>query len=118
MTTGTAAQWASLPKAMAKSVSDLQSRLQNDAQWQAFVDTKGIVEPVTMGILSTGTDDAILVTVGPGKTSTSSGSSSKADFTLNAQPQQWEQFFSANPVAPYTSWVGLQVCDIQSYRSS
>lgn len=101
MATGTAAQWVSLPKAMAKSVSDLQSRLQNDAQWQAFVGTKGIVEPVTMGIQSTGTDDAILVTVAPGpKTSTSLGSSSKADFTLNAQPQQWEQFFSANPVAP------------------
>ncbi|KAF7118468.1 hypothetical protein CNMCM5793_007989 [Aspergillus hiratsukae] len=113
MATGTASQWVSLPKAMAKSVSDLQSRLQSDARWQAFVGTKGIVEPVTMGIQSTGTDDAILVTVAPGpKTSTSSGSSSKADFTLNAQPQQWEQFFSANPVAPYTSWVGLQGMNI------
>lgn len=95
---------------MSKAVSSLSKSLNGDPQWQAFVDTKAIIEPVTMGIQSTGSDEAILVTVDAGsKTSASTGPASKADFVLRAQPEQWEKFFDANPVAPYTSFVGLQV---------
>ncbi len=107
---GTSHTWISLPQAMSKAVDSLDKILNNDAQWQAFVDTKAIIEPVTMGVQSTGGDEAILVSVSPdAKTSSSTGSSDKADFTLRAQPQQWEKFFAADPVAPYTSFVGLQV---------
>ena len=94
---------------MSKSVSTLQKRLDNDPQWQAFVDTKAIIEPVTFGVKSTDSDDTILVHVTSGaKTSVSTGPSSKADFVLGAGPGQWEKFFDKDPVAPYTSFVGLQ----------
>ena len=108
---GATHSWSSLSSAMSKSVSSLQKTLDKDKQWQAFVDTNAIVEPVTMGVQSTGgEEDAILVTVKPGaKTEVSTGSSSKADFSLAAQGEQWEKFFDANPKAPYTSFVGLQV---------
>ena len=95
---------------MSTAVSSLNKILDNDPQWQAFIDTKAIIQPVTMGVQSTGGEEAILVNVAPGaKTSTSTGPAEKADFTLQAQPQQWEKFFAADPQAPYTSFVGLQV---------
>ena len=104
-----AQSWEQLPQVMSTSVKSLQKLLDNDKQWQAFVDTKAIVEPVTMGVASAG-GDAILVSVAPGaKTSVSTGSPSKADFTLAAKGEQWEKFFDADPKAPYTSFVGLQV---------
>ncbi len=95
---------------MSKAVSSLNKALDKDPQWQAFINTKAIIEPVTMGVQSVGSDEAILVQVDSGsKTSTSTGPASKADFVLRAQPQQWEKFFDADPKAPYTSFVGLQV---------
>ncbi|KAI1613979.1 hydrolase [Exophiala viscosa] len=113
-TNGTAHAYTDLPKAMSKAVSGLSKALNSDKQWQAFVDTNAIVEPVTMGVQSTGSDEAILVTVDAGaKSSATSGPASKADFVLRAQPEQWEKFFDADPVAPYTSFVGLQGMNIK-----
>lgn len=107
---GTAHSWAQLPNAMSQSVKTLQKTVDNDKQWQAFIDTNAIVEPVTIGVASV-EGDAILVSVSPGaKTSVSTGSPDKADFTLAAKGEQWEKFFDADPKAPYTSFVGLQVC--------
>lgn len=112
-TSGTAHSWTSLPNAMSKSVSSLDKALNNDAQWQAFIQTDAIIEPVTMSIQSLGAEDAILVKVEPkGKTSTSTSSSDKADFTLRAKPEQWEKLFEADPRAPFTSFVGLQGMNI------
>lgn len=108
---GTAHSWSSLPKAMEKSVSGLNKTLDSDSWWQAFIDTKAIIEPVTFGVHSTGSNDAVLVSVSAGaKTNVTTGNSSTADFTLAAQPEQWEKFFVKDPKAPYTSFVGLQVC--------
>ncbi|KIV76930.1 hypothetical protein PV11_08779 [Exophiala sideris] len=113
-TNGTAHSYTDLPKAMSKAVSGLSKSLNSDKQWQAFVDTNAIVEPVKMGVQSTGSDEAILVTVDAGsKTTATSGPASKADFVLCAQPEQWEKFFDADPVAPYTSFVGLQGMNIK-----
>lgn len=47
------------------------------------------------------------------KTTVSTGSADKADFTLAAKPEQWEKFFDADPKAPYTSFVGLQGMNIK-----
>lgn len=106
---GDDSSWASLPKAMSQSVSSLQQTLDHDKQWQAFIDTKAILESVTIGVASTGSE-GILVQVDPGaKTSVSSGDISKADFTLVAHGEQWEKFFEADPKAPFQSFVGLQV---------
>ena len=109
---GAGHSWQKLDQAMSKSVDSLQKIVDNDKQWQAFITTDAIVEPVTIGVQSTGGEDnAILVNVTSGsKTKVSTGSSSKADFTLAAQPEQWEKFFDAHPKAPYTSFVGMQVC--------
>lgn len=112
-TNGTAHSWTSLPDAMSKSVSSLSKVLNKDAQWQAYILTDAIIEPVCMGVNSAG-GDAILVKVEPeGKTSVSTGSPDKADFSLGAKPEQWEKFFAADPRAPYTSFVGLQGMNIK-----
>lgn len=104
------ASWAQLPQVMSKSVSSLQKTLDHDIQWQAFINTKAIIDPITLGVASAG-GDAILVLVTPGaNTSVSSGDASKADFTLVALGEQWERFFQADPEAPFQSFVGLQVC--------
>ena len=106
---GTSQEWDQLPNAMSKSINTLQKRLDNDKQWQAFIDTKAIIEPVTIGVASAG-GDAILVNVDAGsKTRVSTGSPGKAHFTLAANGGQWKKFFDADPKAPYTSFVGLQV---------
>ncbi|KAK6088101.1 hydrolase protein [Seiridium cupressi] len=91
-----------------------KSTLDKDLQWQAFIDTKAIIEPVTMGVQSLGGNDAILVKVEPSaKTSAWTGSADEADFTMRAKAEQWENFFDANPRAPYTSFVGLQGMNIK-----
>lgn len=83
---GSAHSWQSLPNAMSKSVQSLKKRLDADKQWQAFVDTNAIVEPVTMGVASAG-GEAILVKVeSNSKTSVSTGSADKADFTRKPSP--------------------------------
>lgn len=111
---GTTHSWTSLPNAMSKSVSSLQKALDKDPQWQAFIKTDAIVEPVTMGVQSAGSNEAILVKVSSqGKTAVSTGSHKEADFTLRAKPEQWEKFFDADPKAPYTSFVGLQGMNIK-----
>ena len=98
---------------MSKSVSSLNKILNNDPQWQAFLQTDAIVEPVTMGVASAG-GDAVLVKVEPkAKTSVTTGSPDQADFTLAAKPEQWEKFFAADPKSPYTSFVGLQGMNIK-----
>jgi hypothetical protein len=113
-TNGTAHGWQSLPAAMTQSISSLTKALQKDPQWQAFIDTKAIIEPVTMGVQSQGSDEAILVTVESGaRTSSTTGSPSKADFVLAAKPEQWQKFFDKDPKAPYTSFVGLQGMNIK-----
>ncbi|KAI1851427.1 hypothetical protein JX265_000339 [Neoarthrinium moseri] len=106
--------WSSLPKAMDKSISTLGKALDQDRQWQAFIRTNAIIEPVTMGVQSLDGNDAVLVRVEPkAKTSVWTGSADDADFTLRAKPDQWEKFFQANPMAPYTSFVGLQGMNIK-----
>ena len=106
---GSTQAWDELPQAMSKSVKSLQKILDNDAQWQAFIDTNAIVEPVTMGVASKG-GEAVLVHVESGsRTKVSTGSTDQADFTLTALGEQWEKFFDADPKAPFTSFVGLQV---------
>lgn len=107
---GTAHSWTSLPKAMEKSVSGLNKILDSDSWWQAFINTKAIIEPLTFGVQSAGRNDAVLVSVYPGaRTNVATSDPSKADFTLAAQPEQREKFFARDPKAPYTSFVGLQV---------
>jgi hypothetical protein len=102
--------WSSLPNAMEKLVSGLNKTLNSDRWWQAFVDTKAIIEPVTFSVQSVGSNDAVIVNVSPGaKTNVTTGNPSKADFTLSAKPEQLEKFFDKDPKAPYTSFVGLQV---------
>jgi hypothetical protein len=107
---GATHSWTSLPQALETSVAGLNKALNADRWWQAFVDTKAIIEPITFGVQAAGSSDAVLVSVSPGaKTNVSTGPPSKADFTLAARPEQWEKFFAKDPKAPYTSFVGLQV---------
>jgi hypothetical protein len=51
-TNGSAHAWTQLPEAMGKSVKGLQKLLEDDPQWQAFVNTNAVIEPVTMGVAS------------------------------------------------------------------
>ncbi|KAL2838304.1 Alpha/Beta hydrolase protein [Aspergillus pseudoustus] len=105
--------WRSLPEAVGPALNKLNQLLNHDPQWQAFINTEGIYKAVTIGVQSTGSDKAILVSVEPGsRTIASTGQSSQADFVLVAQPEHWESFFSASPKAPYTSFVGIQGMNI------
>lgn len=105
--------WQSLPDAVAASLKQLPQLLDQDPQWQAFINTEGIHQKVTIGIQSTGSNNTVLVTVTPGgRTTVSTGQPSAADFTLTAQPSHWANFFSPNPKAPYTSFVGIQGMNI------
>lgn len=63
---GTTHSWTSLPQASETSVVGLNKALNADSWWQAFVDTKAITEPVTFGVQSAGSSDAVLVSVSPG----------------------------------------------------
>ncbi|KAJ0418927.1 Alpha/Beta hydrolase protein [Aspergillus carlsbadensis] len=111
-TNSSAHAWRSLPEAVSPALKKLNHLLDNDPQWQAFIHTEGIHNPVTMGIHSTGSDDAIIVSVEPSsRTTVSTGRSSQADFALVAQPEHWESFFSESPKAPFTSFVGIQVAE-------
>lgn len=111
---GTPHAWQSLPNAMSRSVLSLSKALQGDPQWQAFVDTKAIIESVTIGVQSQGSKEAILVSVDSGaRTTARTGNPSEADFTLAAKAEQWEKFFDKDPKAPYTSFVGLQGMNIK-----
>lgn len=86
-------------------MSSLNKTLNNDSQWQAFVGTNAILEPVTMGVASAG-GDAILVEIEAGaKTTVMTVPAEKADFTLSTKPDQWEKFFDADPKSPFTSFV-------------
>lgn len=102
--------WRSLPDALSPSLETLSHTLNQDPQWQAFINTEGIQHSVTIGVQSTSSDQVILVSVEPGpKTIVTTGPSSNADFVLVAQAEHWEKFFSAKPSAPFTSFVGIQV---------
>jgi hypothetical protein len=110
---GSAHAWGQLPKAMSKSVGSLQQTLDKDPQWQAFINTKAIIEPVSMGIASKG-GEAIIVHVDSGsRTKVTTGPADKPDFTLSAHGEQWQKFFDADPKAPYQSFVGLQGMNIK-----
>jgi hypothetical protein len=67
-------------------MAGLNKALNDNSWWQAFVDTKAITEPITFGVQSAGSGDAVLISVSPGaKTDVSTGPPSKADFTLAAR---------------------------------
>ncbi|CRL23650.1 Aldehyde dehydrogenase, conserved site [Penicillium camemberti] len=105
--------WRSLPDALSPSLETLSHTLNQDPQWQAFINTEGIQHSVTIGVQSTSSDQVILVSVEPGpKTIVTTGPSSNADFVLVAQAEHWEKFFSAKPSAPFTSFVGIQGMNI------
>ncbi|KAI1342284.1 hypothetical protein F5Y15DRAFT_413543 [Xylariaceae sp. FL0016] len=67
---------------MANSVASLSQTINNDPQWQAFLQTDAIVEPVNMGVTSVGASDPIMV-------------------NINAKAEtRWEKFFGLEPKAP------------------
>lgn len=99
---------------MSTSVKGLQKLVDNDAWWQGFLQTNAIIEPVTFGIQSVETNEAILIGLDKGGVSkVNTGPPSQAAFTLVAKGEQWAKFFEADPKAPYTSFVGLQGMNIK-----
>ncbi len=104
---GSSHAWADITSPLSGAVSKLNDLLQSDGQYKAFTNSKAISRPATFGIKSSGSDNAILVTVGNGKGSATSGSHSKALFSISALPEQWEEFFRPVPVAPYQSYWGM-----------
>lgn len=99
--------WSDLPGALKGSLDKLASLLESDAQLKAFTTSNAIDKPVTFGYKSSGSDNALLVTVTNGSAKAKSGSSKDALFTLSALPEQWEQFFKDVPVAPYQNYWGM-----------
>jgi hypothetical protein len=99
--------WADITSPLSGAVPKFNDLLSSDGQYKAFTTTDAITKSTTFGIKSSGSDNAILVEVSNGKGVASTGSYKKALFTLSALPQQWEEFFKPNPVAPYQSYWGM-----------
>jgi hypothetical protein len=104
---GSVHAWSDLPQQLQSALPKLNTLLSKDAQYQAFVSTPEIKDPITFGIKAAGSDNSILITVSNTKTLASAGSYTKASFTLSALPEQWEEFFKPVPVMPYQSYWGM-----------
>lgn len=104
--------WSDLPKALGGEVAlaKLNEALKTDGQYLAFTTTDAIVDPVTFGIKAANNDAAILVTVENAKGTAELGNPKDAKFTLEALPEQWEQFFQPVPKPPYQSYWGMSQC--------
>lgn len=93
--------WADLPNALSKSLSEAKKLLQDDGQLKAFTTSDAIVDSSTFGIMASGSESAVVVTVSNGKVDIRPGKPDECQFVLSALPEQWEQFFKQTPVAPY-----------------
>ncbi|SMR51287.1 unnamed protein product [Zymoseptoria tritici ST99CH_1E4] len=96
--------WSDLPSALSAALPKANQAAKDDAQLKSFTLSNAIEAPATFGIKSGGSDSAVLVTVTNGKADIRSGSAKEALFTLNAQPEQWQEFMKQTPVAPYQSY--------------
>lgn len=99
--------WSDITAALKGSLDKLSKLLQSDEQLKAFTDSKAIEKDITFGVKSSGSDNALLVTVANGSTKASTGNSKDAVFILSALPEQWEQHFKQVPVMPYQSYWGM-----------
>ncbi|KAJ4304677.1 hypothetical protein N0V90_000204 [Kalmusia sp. IMI 367209] len=99
--------WSDLPAALQGSLDKFSQLLESDGQLKAFTASDAIDEPVTFGIKSSSSGDAILIQISNDFAKASTGPSKDALFTLSALPEQWEQFFKDVPVAPYQSYWGM-----------
>lgn len=99
--------FSDLPNALKGSLDKLPGLLSSDAQLKAFTATNAIDKPVTFGYKSSGSDNALLITVSNGSVKSNVGSGKEASFVLCARPEQWAQFFKDVPVAPYQSYWGM-----------
>lgn len=93
--------WADLTSRLATAVQSARADARNDPQLKAFTTSNAISEPVTFGIKSTESDNAIVVRVKNGSADIRAGEAGEASFVLSAAPDQWKEFFTATPVAPY-----------------
>ncbi|PVI02891.1 alpha/beta-hydrolase [Periconia macrospinosa] len=101
------ASWSDLPAALKGSFDKFTELLQSDPQLKAFTTSNAIDKPVAFGIASSGSENALLITVENGSVKAKTGSAKDGVFTLTALPEQWEQFFKDVPVAPYQSYWGM-----------
>jgi putative sterol carrier protein len=95
-----------LSSQLSKALSQLDKAMGNDAQFQAFANTRAITKPVTFGLKAVGPDKPVLVTVEDGKGYATS-KTVEPDFTLVARPEQWQEFFKQTPQMPYQSYWGM-----------
>ncbi|KAL1633851.1 hypothetical protein SLS56_002731 [Neofusicoccum ribis] len=107
--------WSDLPKALGggETLAKVNEALRTDGQYLAFSSTDAIVDPVTFGIKSAESDSTILVTVANAKGSVEVGKPDAAKFTLEALPEQWEEFFKPVPKMPYQSFWGMYGMNIK-----
>lgn len=96
--------WADLPSQLSGAIEKANKAAQDDGQLSAFINTDAITAPATFGIKGAGSDNAILTTVSNGKVSIRTGTTTDAEFTLSALPEQWQEFFKQTPVMPYQSY--------------
>lgn len=96
--------WADLPTQLSGAIEKANKAAQDDGQLSAFIDSDAIDSPATFGIKGAGSDNAILTTVSNGKVNIRTGTTSDAEFTLSALPEQWQEFFKQTPVMPYQSY--------------
>jgi hypothetical protein len=101
------ADWSDITAALKGSFDKFNELLQSDGQLKAFTTSNAIDKAATFGIKSSGSDNALLITVTNGSAKASTGTPKDALFTLSALPEQWEQHFQEVPKMPYQSYWGM-----------
>ncbi len=111
-----AKDWDNLPAALEKAgaVSKLSKSFETDGQYIAFTTTDAIVNSITFGIKSSGSDNTVLCTVSNGKGKATIGTSKDALFTLSALPDQWQVGKSSISIVR-VSFRGIDIYFVSSY---
>ena len=104
---GSVSDWKDFPQAISSCLPKLKELLQTDIQLKAFTNSNAITAPTTFGIKSSGSENALLITVTNGKVELAEAKPNDALFTVSALPEQWQEHFKPVPAMPYQSYWGL-----------
>ncbi|KAL9055522.1 MAG: hypothetical protein Q9162_003519 [Coniocarpon cinnabarinum] len=88
--------------------------LKTDDQFLAFCRTNALQIPLTFGIKSIESDEALSVTASVAGGHARTGLTEEVSFTLNGQASQWQAFFASPAIPPLHSYWGIRSVNASS----